>query len=158
MGLIYLKEYARVIIISFEFLLIIIAIFFYFNPDYVIPFSSAISENADLIKHISWFPIAMFIWVFKEAKKILSHEEDIEKVMQIWPDYWKLKVHFYVGLAYSFLFALAGLIVFAMGYTISTPKGFVLLISPVCGGVVVVWSFFRAQMEQMEIFRISSKS
>lgn len=149
-----LKEYLLVIVVSFEFVVLLLgAAFFFFWPDErVILLSSKLTDNSEILKHVALLPLGIALWVFAEARKLLFPEEDSMKILQSWPDYWKWKIHFKVGLFYSLFFAVLGFITWVLGYKVVEAKGFVLLATSVIGGLVVAVSIYQARIEQSEIF------
>ncbi len=147
-----IKQYILVVIISIEFIIILLAIsFILFFPDLVIPLSSKLDNNKDVLKYVALLPAALTIWVFKESRILLFPEEDINKSLQKWKDYWKWKIHFQVGLFYAVFFAITGLTTWIIGLKITEPTGFIMLLGSVLGGLVVVVSIYMARISQSEI-------
>ncbi|MFZ3072653.1 MAG: hypothetical protein WA162_05370 [Thermodesulfobacteriota bacterium] len=145
-------EYFRVIFISIEFLVILLgAIFFFLWPEYAILISAKLSDNSDFQKYLFAASPILAVYVFNESRKLLFPEKVKKKIFQSWPDYWKLKIHFLVGLLYSGLFAGIGLLTWALGYKVNEPKGFVMLAVSVVGGLVVAVSVYWARIRLPEI-------
>lgn len=153
-----LLQYLLVTVISIEFLIFALAItFIYVWPEKVLFVSSKLSSNSEITQHIALLPSAFMGWVFYESKKLLFPEEDKMTIFQEWPDYWKWRIHFKVGLMYSLLFAIVGLLAWVLDYKIVEATGFVMLVSSVAGGLVVVVSVYMARITQAEIL-ISNNS
>ena len=49
-------------------------------------------------------PIGISGWTLKEGVGILFPDDRTAKILHEWPDYWKLKVHFNVGIFNSILY------------------------------------------------------
>lgn len=153
-----LSQYIIAAVVSFEFVVIVLALAFVFVwPNSVSPVSSLLGNDAEVLKHIALLPSALAIWVFTESRKLLFPEEDKKRILQQWGDYWKWRVHFNVGIFYAVLFAGFGLIAWAFGLKVNTTTGFVILIAPVIGGLIVALSIYMSRITLSEIL-ICNKS
>ena len=146
-----IKVYLVATFLSPEFLVILIGLGLYFLPSQVESISSMLQDSPEILRYISLLPVAMATWVFKENKKLLFPEEDKDSIIQKWPDYWKLKVYFYVSIGYAFLFAFMGVSVWLLGYKINQPAGFLPLAVSIVGGFVVIVTTYFAKIRQKEI-------
>ena len=146
------KEYFVAIVVSFEFVLLATGVLaLVICPGKVQVVSSNLVDTPGILKHFALLPSAFAGWVFMESKKLLFPELGKKALLQKWPDYWRLKVHFNVGLVYGFIFAAIGLTVWILGYKISEPVGFVLSLTSVVGGLIVVASVYFARIRVSEI-------
>ena len=147
-----IAHYFQVIIVSVEFVIIVLALAFAFVwPDKVAPVTTLLGDNSDVLKHIALLPSILAIWVFNESRKLLFPDEDKKKVIQQWDDYWKWRIHFNVALFYALLFAATGIISWAMGAKVNSPTGFVILSATVVGALVVAISVYFARIKLSEI-------
>jgi hypothetical protein len=152
------KEYFIATVISFEFLILAISVLVLLGwPDRVQAISSNLVDTPEILKHFALLPSAFAGWVFVESKKLLFPEFDKKTILQEWPGYWRLKVHFNVGLFFAFIFAVIGLVVWVLGYKVNEPVGFVLLLTSVAGGFVVVISVYLAKINISEILISANK-
>jgi hypothetical protein len=147
-----IAEYLRTIIVSFEFLTILLglAVSLYFPVELEALAKNIISED-EIVKYLTLLPSAFFIWTIKEAIALLFPNEKYVKVLHNWKDYWRLRIHFYVSVFYSLFFAVVGILVWIMGYKINEANGFLFLVSSVVGGFIVVSSVYFAKIRQKEI-------
>ena len=145
-------EYFKVVILSFEFIILLIGVvILFFWPELAITLSRNFSDSSEFLKYIALVPSFLAVWVFTESRKLLFPEEDQIKILQSWPDYWKWKIRFIVGLSYSVLYAAMGFAVWALGYKFTEPKGFILMATSLAGQFVVVLSVYVARIKQSEI-------
>ncbi len=148
----YLYQYALATIVSLEFVVVILCLSFVFVwPNAAKPISTLISDDSDILKHIALLPSALAIWVFSESRKLLFPEEDKQKILQKWEDYWKWRIHFNVGIFYALLFAAAGLVAWAMGAKANNAIGLVILSSTTIGALIVAFSVYMARITMSEI-------
>ncbi|MDT8318304.1 MAG: hypothetical protein RQ824_10010, partial [bacterium] len=105
----------------------------------------------EIMQYIALLPSSCAAWVFYESKKLLFPEEDKMKILQDWPDYWKWRIHFNVALMYSLFFAIVGLLAWVLDFKVMDSTGFIMLVSSVIGGLVVIISVYMARVTQGEI-------
>lgn len=145
-------EYLRAIVVSFEFVILLLGmIFILFWQERINTLSVHLVDNLDLQKYLIGLSVACVGWVFIESRKLLFPEEVKKKVFQSWPDYWKWKIYFFVGLVYSVLFALIGCLAWLLDYKVFEPKGFVMFFVSVFGGLVVALTVYLARIGLSEI-------
>ena len=70
--------------------------------------------NEDAIKWAMIYPAGIAGWTFKEGMAVLFPSDKNEKALHEWPDYWRLKVHFDVGITNSILFSIPCFFVWVM--------------------------------------------
>jgi hypothetical protein len=147
-----LSQYILAAVISFEFVIITLAFaLVLFWPNLISPVSSLLGNDADFIKHAALLPSALAIWVFSESRKLLFPDEDKKRVLQQWEDYWKWRIHFNVGIFYVVLFAGSGLTFWALGIKVNTETGFVVLLTPIIGSLIVALSVYLARITLSEM-------
>lgn len=140
-------ELLRFIIASPEFLIILLGI----GAEYLFSIEIAnLINDVDLsdewVKAIAAVPIAAAAWMLMSGKKLLFPEKDKENILQAWPDYWKLKLGFWVAFAYLILFALLAMVAWAMDWKRGASLPWVLMMTAVAGGSAAFLSLFAAQM------------
>ena len=65
-----------------------------------------IQFNQDAIKWVVIFPVSIFGWILKEGSGVLFPDTNTNKILHQWPNYWRLKAHFQVGVILCFLLIL----------------------------------------------------
>lgn len=149
-----LKLYLLCIVISFEFLVLLVGVFLFTQQELVGFLSSKISDNSELLKYVALvLPATSIFYVFRESRNLLFPKDDEKKVLQGWQDYWKLKIRFNIGLFYSITFALIGATALILGFKINEPVGFTLVLISVAGSSIVAASIYFALIRLSEIFR-----
>jgi hypothetical protein len=153
------KEYLIAIIVSLEFLVLATCLLvLVFWLDEIRAFSSYVPDELEVLKHFALSPSAFAGWVFLESQKLLFPGHDKKAILHDWPDYWRLKVHFHVGLLYAGIFAVMGLVVWVFGIKINEPMGFSLLFTSTVGSLIVVLSVYLAKIRVSEILIVANKS
>ena len=99
--------YIRIFFISFQFLTILIgtAIFFVYGEDVFIHFKD-IEFNEDYSKWLILILAGIAGWLFKDGAGVLFPCERTSRILHEWPGYWRLKVHFNMGVFYNFILVL----------------------------------------------------
>lgn len=93
--------YVRVFILSFEFLALIfvLALYLFLNDIFTTIFNS-IKINDEALKWLISYHIGIAVWILKDGTTILFPDEKTNRALHEWPEYWKLKAHFDVGIFY----------------------------------------------------------
>lgn len=60
--------------------------------------------NQEALKWLALVPLGIAGWTLNEARNVIFPDEKSVKILSKWPDYWKLKTHFYVGITFCALF------------------------------------------------------
>jgi hypothetical protein len=99
--------YLRVFFISYElaFIMLSIAIYFFYGEllkDYFL----TISINRNALNWAMLFPIGISGWTLKEGVGVIFPDDNTSRILHKWPDYWRLKVHFNVGITNSIIYIL----------------------------------------------------
>lgn len=138
--------YLRVFFVSFEFLTLVIAYFIYsLAGDYFANYLASATLNDDALKWIVLFPTTVIGWILKEGVSVLFPDDKLAKIFHEWPDFWKLKVHFNVGLFYCLLLGLPCILVWLMD-KISTASGMVVFGGCSLALAINAWSFYSAKI------------
>lgn len=148
-----LIEFARFLIISPEFIVLLCSFVLYeFFSDYLISITLSISKNTEMIKHFALVPSFIMIAVFKKAKGLLFPEKDKKEILQSWPDYFKLKLGFEVAILYSIVFAIIGILGWALDWTESSPLPALGLLTALVGSSIVFITIYKAEITINETF------
>lgn len=107
--------FLRVFFVSYEFALLILCLAAYIlSKNFLSEHFPLPSLNEDAIKWAMIFPAGVAGWTLKEGVGVLFPGDKNEKVLHEWPDYWRLKVHFDVGITNSILFTIPCFFVWLM--------------------------------------------
>lgn len=99
--------FLRVFFVSYEFVFLALCFAVYmFSQKFLSEYFPLSSLNEDAIKWAMILPAGIAGWTLKEGAGVLFPSEKNEKALHEWPDYWKLKIHFDVGIMNSILFAI----------------------------------------------------
>lgn len=138
--------YLRVFFVSFEFLTLVTAYFVYsLAEDFLANYLSSTTLNEDALKWIVLFPVTIIGWILKEGVSVLFPDEKLVKIFHEWPDFWKLKVHFNVGLFYCLL-GLPCILVWLMD-KVATASGVVVFVGCSLALVINAYSFYSAKIQ-----------
>jgi len=146
-----LLYYLRVFFISFEFLVIITSYFILTHQSEKISlFLRASSFNPQALQWLALYPLGLAAWVFQSGSRVLFPSETADKILHEWPDYWKLKAHFNIGIIYSIFWAVSAATPWALGY-FYTAYGAIFLAASILGASISALSFYQANLTIREI-------
>lgn len=107
--------FLRVFFVSYEFAFLVLCLAGYMLSQQFLSAHFPLSNlNEDAVKWAMIFPAGIAGWTFKEGVAVLFPSDKNEKALHEWPDYWRLKVHFDVGITNSMLFTIPCFIVWIM--------------------------------------------
>ena len=107
--------FLRVFFVSYEFAFLAVCLTGYIlTRNSLAEYFPLTSLNEDAIKWAMIFPAGISGWTFKEGLRVLFPGDKSEKTLHEWPDYWRLKIHFDVGITNSILFTIPCSIVWLM--------------------------------------------
>ncbi|KZY96726.1 hypothetical protein A3746_10200 [Oleibacter sp. HI0075] len=107
--------FLRVFFIGYEFVFLALCLAVYVYSHKILSGSFPLSSlNEDAIKWAMIYPAGIAGWTLKEGVGVLFPGEKNEKVLHEWPDYWKLRIHFDVGITNSILFTIPCFIVWLL--------------------------------------------
>lgn len=148
-----IKEYLFVFIVSGEFLILLVGTAFgLIWPAALTYLGSKLNTSDKVVEYIALLPTALFVWNLNECRKLLFPEEDKQRLLQKWPDYWRLKARFHVALIYTFIFSILGIGSWMLGFSLNDPRQLAMFLSAVFGAVVVATSVYLAKIRIDEIF------
>jgi len=114
-------------------------------------FATSVDLNEEVLKYLMLLPVAIAAWIISETKLILQEDVETARILTHWPDYWKLKTHTWVSVAYSIVFAAMSLIPWAAKSGISTGYGMLLFIISIGGQLWLAISVYAARIRVKEI-------
>jgi len=143
--------YLRTFFVSLECLCIALSSFIYlcWGEKFDRTFENAVL-NADAVKWIAALPVALCVWTIKEARDIPYPDEKSARILNKWPDYWKLKAHFYVGLLFCILFLIPLLFIWLFNW-LESFKGMWIYFTLVFSLLVNAASFYLAKIKLKSI-------
>lgn len=142
----------RVAIVSIEALLISAAVFIgqYFSGT-IQGVAVALKINEEVLKYGMFLPVGLVAWVLLECRNLLQEDSQTLKLLKGWNDYWKLKVHVWVAITYSIVFAVISLAPWVTADGISSAKGLLWFTTSIIGQLAVALSVYKARMDQKEV-------
>lgn len=144
--------FARVLLVSVEALLIGLSglAWYYFSEDFG-RLAGTISLNEDILKYLMVVPVGLAIWVANELRQLLQEDKGTTRFLVGWPDYWKLKLHLWVSLAYAAVFACLSIAPWLMRSGISTGIGLLLFLTSIIGQLLLAVSVYAARLRVKEL-------
>lgn len=108
--------YLRVFLVSYEFVFLIVsaALYILFG-ELLEKHFLVVSINEDALKWAMLFPISISGWTLKDGVGVIFPDDKTSKILHEWPDFWKLKIHFNVGIMNSILYLLPCVAVWFIG-------------------------------------------
>lgn len=108
--------YFRVFFISYEFAFLGLsaAIYLFFGELFEKPFLTMV-KSEDALKWAMLFPISITGWTLKDGVGVIFPDDKTSKILHEWPDFWKLKAHFDVGIMNSIIYLIPCIIVWFTG-------------------------------------------
>lgn len=108
--------YLRVFFIGYEFISLLAGLAIYvFYGDFLASYLAASTLNEDAVKWAMLFPIGIAGWTLKEGVGVIFPDERTTKILHEWPEYWRLKAHFNIGILNSILYLLPCIAVWFSG-------------------------------------------
>ncbi|WP_271410752.1 hypothetical protein [Pseudomonas sp. Q1-7] len=143
--------YVRVLLVSFEFLIVVFmaAIYLAFN-DQIDTLILSGSPNEKAVDWLILYPMAVGAWVLNEARNVLFPTGGADSVLHQWEGYWRLKAHYNVGLFYC-LFPIVPCVLVWLFNSIFTSWGITLFFACVVVVSVSAISFYQANVRLREL-------
>lgn len=150
--------YLRLFFVSVEFLNLVFFYFVYsFLSDYFLLMLAGVSINKEAVEWMVLYPMGLASWIFLTGSSVLFPDENANHALHEWPDYWKLKAHFNVGLFFAVALSFVCFVVWLLG-KISTQGG-AWIFSACCVSIsVAAFSFYSANIELKSILIHLKKS
>ena len=149
---------ARSFFISLEFVVSIGGVMLCFLfPDWFLWLSQRIGQQSDVLKYAGLLPAGLVAYSLKVSKSILFPDADKRAALQAWARYWELKCGIVVGMIYSLVFAVAGIVTLLFDWKNPAVFQSTVLLICVAGAVTVSASLFHANVRIEELFREHGK-
>ncbi|MEL4429363.1 hypothetical protein [Shewanella mangrovisoli] len=99
--------YLRVFFFSYEFVFLIFsaAIYILFG-EFLEKHFLEVSINQDALKWAMLFPVSISGWTLKDGIGVIFPDDKTSKILHEWPDFWRLKAHFNIGIMNSIIYLL----------------------------------------------------
>lgn len=142
----------RVVAISAEATIVLAAGvgWLFFSPD-IQRMASSIQFDEELVKYLMLVPMGLAIWIVNETRLMLIEDKERLRILTSWPDYWKLKVHAWVGLSYASVFGLCSLIPWATKGSLESGGGLLIFVVTTFGNLIVARGVFAARIRVTEV-------
>ncbi len=97
--------YLRVFFVSYEFVFLSLSagIYILFG-ELLEKHFLVVSINEDALRWAMLFPISISGWTLKDGVGVIFPDDKTSKILHEWPDFWRLKVHFNVGIMNSIIY------------------------------------------------------
>lgn len=147
-----LLYFLRVAFISVEaFLISVSGLVWYHFPTDINHLAVTIALNDEVLKYLMAVPIGLAIWVANELRQLLHEDKATTRILVGWPDYWKLKLHLWVSLAYAGFFVCLSVAPWVVRDGISTGIGFLLFLTSIIGQFSLALSVYAARLRVKEL-------
>jgi hypothetical protein len=113
--------------------------------------ADSIVLNGELLKYLTLLPVLLSGWIILETRSLLQQDGETVSILIDWPDYWKLKIHTWISLVYSLLFAFMSLIPWISNTGITSDAGMLLFITAIVGQLSLAGSVFSARIRVQEL-------
>lgn len=108
--------YLRVFFDSYEFVFLnFSAAIYIFFGELLEKYFLVLSLNEDALQWTVLFLISVSGWTFKDGVNVIFPDEKKSKILHEWPDFWRLKVHFNVGIMNSIIYLIPCVAVLFIG-------------------------------------------
>ncbi|MBL4609396.1 hypothetical protein [Halopseudomonas sp.] len=105
----------------------------------------AISFDEEAVRWAAVLPVGVAVWTFKEGVGVIFPDEKTSKSLHEWPDYWKLKVHFDIGIFNNFFYLLPCFVVWFTG-ALDSVEGAWVFVTFFGALLVNAFSFYKAKI------------
>ena len=147
----------KVALVSLEALVIAAALvtWTYFQSELSVV-AGGIAATSDVLKFLLLLPLGLVAWVGTEVRHLLQEDKETTRFLTAWPDYWRLKIHAFVALIYSLMFAALSIVPWLLPSGIAAPGGFLLFVTSLLGQLVVVAAVYAARLKVKEYVALAS--
>jgi len=143
--------YLRVALVSIEVLVVLIGFLsFYFFGSKIVAFIESFKPNDKALEWVIAYPLGLMVWILKDGVSVLFPDPQNAKILHQWHGYWRLKVHFNVGIAYGLVASFICLIIWLKGGVSNAKELYIFLISASVLSVSA-FSFYLANIKIKEI-------
>ena len=146
-------ELLRVAVLSWEFVVVLVAAVMLLSPPgWLAPIAAQVSQSNEVLRYVALAPIALTIFVFREVRSILLPAGDRRRWLQLWAEYWRLRMTCLTALFYGCLFSLAGLTTWVGEWGHCAVPRLILQLSGAAGAAITAASIYLARLNIDEEF------
>jgi len=136
-----LLYWIRVFFVSLEALVLLLAALVWaVFAEELQSLANSLSLNEEFLKYMFVAPVGVGMWVVNESRQLLQEDKESIKLLTAWPDYPKLKVHVWVGLAYCLMFSAISLVPWAAKSGVSSAAGLLLFLASITGQLIGLYA------------------
>ena len=149
--------WVRVALVSLEALVLATALvtWTYFQTQLAAA-AGGIAASSDVLKFLLLLPLGLVAWVGTEVRHLLHEDKETTRFLTAWSDYWRLKIHAFISLIYSLIFAALSIVPWLLPSGVAAPSGFLLFVTSLLGQLVVVASVYAARLRVKEYVALAS--
>jgi hypothetical protein len=104
----------RFLIVGPEFLVLLVGgVLAFIYPEVVRDAVRGTTLSEDVLRYVAVVPLASSAWFINNGRNLLFPGSDKEKLLQRWPDYWRLKYGFNAALFYSAVLSITAVVSWA---------------------------------------------
>lgn len=147
----------RVLLVSLEALVLLLTtLIWILFAEQLQSLANSLSINEDFLSFMFLAPVGIGVWVVNESRQLLQEDKESIKLLTAWPDYPKLKIHVWIGLIYSLIFAAISLASWAAQSDVSNGAGLLILLASIAGQLIVAASVYAARIRIRELLAHAS--
>ena len=147
-----LLDLVRRVIISPEFLVMILAILFLVSePRWLDGITEVLSGAPEGVKYLSLITVAVAIWCLQQSKAILVPSEDSKGILQQWPKFQSLKKRVFIGLFFQAVFCALGIGAWIASPSLSNGSAVIVMGMSIVGALFGAATFYLAGIMAAEI-------
>ena len=148
-----LKEYIRTIVVSLEFLIVLItAALVYYRPAFIGTLRTNLNLTPDIMRYFAIAPATCLGLILNDARKVLFPAKDKKERLQSWEQYWKLRVTINVAILYAVFFLLVALFAWINTSAKYDDVTLLLIVGAILGSGVDYLSVYNAELMMNELF------
>lgn len=142
----------RVLVVSLEAVVLLLGLLAWTYLDVSLnKLASALSINEDALKFLMLVPLGLFVWIANELRQLLVEDKDTIRILTDWPDYSLLKVHVWVALLYSVVFASLSVVPWFAPSGVRAGWALLIFVASTLGQLLVAASVYSARIKVKEL-------
>jgi len=112
-----------------------------------------LAESSDAIKYLSLLPMGILVWTFRHARSMLFPDADSRSILQRWENYQTFRDIVAVGVFYSIVFAMIGVLSGMINWKGDTIVFMIWMCASIAGSSLCALSMYVAEIEMTENFK-----
>lgn len=142
----------RVLVVSLEAVVLLLGLLAWTYLEVSLnKLASALSINEDVLKFLMLVPLGLFVWIANELRQLLVEDKDTIRILTAWPDYSLLKVHVWVALLYSVVFASLSVVPWFASSGVRAGWALLIFVASTLGQLLVAASVYSARIKVKEL-------